>query len=159
MTRSSASQQASAITEEPMSKASASGSCLCGEVAYAITGNLGIFQYCHCSRCRKFTGSAHAANLFVSPQQFSWTKGEELVGTYVPELTRHFATAFCRKCGSSLPWKSKSGKTVVVPAGSLDTDPGIAPFQNVFWASRALWYRHAAELPSHDALPAKRGEG
>ena len=46
------------------------GSCLCGKVTYRIKDNLGIFQYCHCSRCRKFTGSAFASNLLVAPGDF-----------------------------------------------------------------------------------------
>ena len=41
------------------------GKCLCGNVRYRITGPILNFQYCHCSRCRKFTGSAHAANVFT----------------------------------------------------------------------------------------------
>ena len=62
-----------------MNNSGAKGSCLCGEVEFEVTGNMGIFQYCHCSRCRKFTGSAHASNLFVSPDQFNWLKGEQSV--------------------------------------------------------------------------------
>ena len=131
------------------------GSCLCGEVAYAISGSAGIFQYCHCSRCRKFTGSAHAANLFVRPDQFAWTRGEEFVGTFAPDNTKHFATAFCKRCGSSLPWRNKSGTIVVIPAGTLDGDPVEKPTQNIFWASRATWYVQASELACHDALPAR----
>jgi hypothetical protein len=131
------------------------GSCLCGEVTYQITGNMGIFHYCHCSRCRKFTGSAYAANLFVSPEQFSWLKGESFVGRFSPAQTRHFATAFCTRCGSSLPWQAKSGKFVVVPAGTLDAHPGIEPAQNIFCASRATWYVPPGELPEYDALPGK----
>lgn len=131
------------------------GSCLCGEVNYEISGNLGIFQYCHCSRCRKFTGSAHAANLFVSPAQFKWLTGESFVHTYSLEKAKYFATAFCKNCGSSLPWHSKSGKVVIIPAGTLDEHPGIEPSQNIFCASRADWYQSAGELPEHDKLPAK----
>jgi hypothetical protein len=132
---------------------SVSGSCLCGDVAYEISGNAGVFQYCHCSRCRKFTGSAHAANLFVRPAQFTWLRGQECVRTYAPENTKYFSTAFCAKCGSSLPWSNKAGTIVVIPAGSLDNHPGIEPAQNVFWGSRAAWYRHASALPVHDELP------
>ncbi len=138
-----------------MSEYSVDGSCLCGEVAYAIKGNLGIFQYCNCSRCRKFTGSAFAANLLVSPQDFEWLKGEELVGRYELAEARHFATCFCRKCGSSLPWLAQSGKAVIVPAGTLDADPQIRPIQNIYCASRAVWYREPTELPSYDELPTK----
>jgi len=131
------------------------GSCLCKKVSYEITGNLGIFQYCHCSRCRKFTGSAHAANLLVSPEQFKWLSGEESVRRFEPENTKHFATSFCKNCGSSLPWLTKSKKAVVVPAGTLDADPGIKPFQNIFWGSRSEWYREVSELVKYEELPNK----
>jgi len=52
-----------------------SGSCLCGKVSYEFSGNLGIFQYCHCSRCRKFTGSAFASNILVALDDFKWITG------------------------------------------------------------------------------------
>lgn len=42
------------------------GSCLCGEVHYEIEGAFERFYLCHCTHCRKDTGSAHAANLFSS---------------------------------------------------------------------------------------------
>lgn len=131
------------------------GRCLCGQVSYEISGNIGIFQYCHCSRCRRVTGSAHCANLMVGLDQFSWLQGEDFVSSYLPPDTRHFATAFCKQCGSNLPWQSKSGKAVIVPAGSLDEHPDIEPSQNVFFASRAPWYRPASELPAYDELPPK----
>ncbi len=131
------------------------GSCLCGEVTYQLCGNLGIFQYCHCSRCRKFTGSVHAANILARAEQFSWLSGRQLIGKYVPEDTKHFTTAFCKNCGSSLPWLAKSGKAMVIPAGTLDVHPGIEPQQNVFRASGADWYQPAGELPEWDCLPEK----
>jgi len=136
-----------------MSQESVGGSCLCGQVEYEITGNLGIFQYCHCSRCRKFTGSAHASNILVSPDDFNWLSGQNLIGRFEPPDARHFATCFCTNCGSSLPWLAQSGKAVVVPAGTLDHDPGIKPTQNVFCGSRASWYQSPAELPQFEELP------
>jgi len=136
-----------------MSGQEVTGSCLCKKVSYRVTGNMGVFQYCHCSRCRKFTGSAHAANMFVAPADFSWLTGEEFVGRYDPEHTKYFTTCFCKNCGSSLPWLSKSGRLVVIPAGTLDGDPGIRPGQNIFYASKADWYTHASDLPEFDELP------
>jgi len=136
-----------------MSGKEVTGSCLCRKVSYRITGNMGVFQYCHCSRCRKFTGSAHAANLFVAPGDFSWLTGEEFVGRYDPENTKYFATCFCRNCGSSLPWLSKSGRVVIIPAGTLDGDPGVRPAQNIFCASRPDWYTSAGALPEFDEGP------
>lgn len=132
------------------------GSCLCGEVIYKITGNIGVFQYCHCSRCRKFTGSAHASNLFTKPDQFLWLEGESYIGRYAPKDTKYFTTAFCKQCGSSLPWQSKNGQTIIVPAGTLDNHPGIDPVQNIFCGSKAEWYTPPSELPQYEQLPSKQ---
>ena len=139
-----------------MSEQKVTGSCLCRKVRYQITGNMGVFQYCHCSRCRKFTGSAHAANLFVSPDDFSWLSGEESVGRFDPEDTKYFATSFCKSCGSSLPWLSKSGQVVIIPAGTLDEDPEIRPTKNIFCGSRPEWYTAASSLPEHEEMPARK---
>ena len=136
-----------------MSEYKVSGSCFCKKVNYEITGNMGVFQYCHCSQCQKVTGSAHASNIFVSPDDFEWLSGESSVGRYDPPETKYFATSFCKNCGSSLPWLSKSGQVVIVPAGSLDDDPGIRPSKNIFCGSRSAWYTAASSLPEHEEGP------
>ena len=51
------------------------GSCLCGEVTFEIEGDFDNFYLCHCERCRKDTGSAHAANLFSSTAKLKWLSG------------------------------------------------------------------------------------
>ena len=134
------------------------GGCLCGKIRYRLTAEPQGFQYCHCSRCRKFTGSAHAANVFVRPDGLQWLQGEEQVGTYTrPADDEHgypaFPTAFCRTCGSSLPSMSSTGRFWVVPAGTLEDDPGLTPARSIFWGSRAPWFKSTAELPVFDALP------
>ena len=131
------------------------GSCLCGAVTYQYSGPVRVFQYCHCSRCRKFTGSAHAANIIIDPDQFEWLGGEDSVGRFEHPDAKHFATSFCRHCGSSLPWLTKSGKAVVVPAGTLDDDPGVRPIHNIFMASRAPWYKPVEDLVQYEELPVK----
>ena len=125
------------------------GSCLCGAVRFRITAPFRGFQYCHCSRCRKASGSAHCANIFVSSPQFEWLQGADQVGRFEPPDAKYFATCFCRTCGSAMPWRSRKGTAFIVPAGALDEDPGERPTRNVFWDSRAAWYEQASELPIH----------
>lgn len=132
------------------------GSCLCCNVTFEITGNLNIFQYCHCSRCRKFTGSVFAANIIVSKDHFRWLSGDTFIKRFVPENTKHFATAFCCQCGSSLPWLTKTEKAVIIPAGTLDGDPDIRPQQNIFCDSQPQWYIEPNLLPKYDQLPPKK---
>jgi len=131
------------------------GSCLCGEITYQFTGPVKVFQYCHCSRCQKFTGSAHASNIIIDPEQFKWLTGENFVGRFEVADAKHFATQFCKKCGSSLPWITKSAKAVIVPAGTLDEDPQVKPIHNIYYADKAAWYEGSDCLTKYDALPIK----
>lgn len=129
------------------------GSCLCGKVAYEIRPPFLLFRYCCCPRCQKASGSAHVANLFLTSDQFHWTEGADYVVRYdLPEAKR-FSTCFCKICGSPLPRISRDGVHVVVPAGSLDEDPGIAPGCSIFWDYRAPWYREPAEMPKFPGYP------
>ena len=138
-----------------MEKSTISGSCLCGEVSYQYTGDVKVFQYCHCSRCKKFTGSAHASNIIIDPKNFQWLSGENSVGRFELPDVNHFATSFCKNCGSSLPWQTKSGTAVVIPAGTLDDDPKIKPIHNIFYKNRAAWYEEVGDLKKYDEFPTK----
>ena len=123
------------------------GSCLCGTVAYEVRAPFAFFKYCHCSRCRKHSGSAHAANLLVDVRQFAWTRGEDAMRRFELPGARAFCTGFCSQCGSALPWATRNGKWMLVPAGGLDDPPEVWPDKNVFWDSRAPWYVSADSLP------------
>jgi hypothetical protein len=131
------------------------GSCVCGAVAFEIQSPFMVMQYCHCSRCRKSTGSAHAANLFVDVNRFSFVQGEDQARRWDHPEAKYWSRGFCAQCGSSIPYLTRTGKAYVIPGGNLDDDPGIAPSRNIYFASRAPWYVHASELPTHDAFPRK----
>jgi hypothetical protein len=136
-----------------MSSQTIFGSCLCGSIKFAITPPLAAFRYCHCSRCRKASGSAHAANGFVAEAQFKWLAGESLLKRFdVPDAKR-FAVCFCPQCGTRMPHKIKSTENVLIPAGVLDDDPGMRPQNSIFWKSRAAWYVPPQDMPRFDEYP------
>ncbi|AOE50579.1 GFA family protein [Kangiella sediminilitoris] len=114
------------------------GSCLCGEVQFEIEGDFNKFFLCHCSRCRKGTGTAHAANLFSSTATINWLSGKERIKTYHLPETQH-ARSFCTNCGSVLPIEIAGGKLIMVPAGGLDDDVSIKPTAHIFMDDRANW--------------------
>ncbi len=128
----------------------ARGSCLCGGVAFAVDLPFERFVHCHCSRCRKATGTAHATNAVVKAAALRWQRGEDLIVRYDLPTARSFATSFCRRCGSPLPHLTRSGREAIVPAGTFDDALGIMPERHMQWASRADWYGDAAELPKED---------
>jgi hypothetical protein len=129
------------------------GSCLCGAIRYRVRGPWLRFWHCHCSRCRKVTGSAHATNLFAEAGNFQWTAGEgEAVRYNLPGAAR-FGNTFCRHCGSRVPHLSRDGKAYLIPAGSLDDAPDIQPRARIFWDSRAPWSCDGDGLPRFEAGP------
>ena len=115
------------------------GGCLCGAVRYLASGPWLRFVHCHCSRCRKATGTGHATNLFTAPVNLQWLSGEANVQRYELASAQSFAVCFCRACGSPLPHLTRNGSAWVIPAGSLDLDPSMVPSARIFWSSRALW--------------------
>lgn len=132
--------------------ASHHGSCLCGAARFEVSGDFQSFFLCHCSRCRKDSGSAHGANLFSTEARLNWLSGEEKVRTFQLPETRH-QRSFCADCGSALPGLQMGGALLVVPAGSLDSPLPMRPNAHINVASRADWDEHLEEIPRLDGLP------
>ena len=85
------------------------GECLCGLVEFEVDLPFHKFVKCYCSRCRSATGSAFAANAYVSPAAFRWLSGKDNVARFDLSNARSFSTSFCRGCGSPLPHATRSG--------------------------------------------------
>ncbi|MBK7582601.1 MAG: GFA family protein [Myxococcales bacterium] len=129
-----------------------SGSCLCGQVRYTAVGQPTRFYHCHCSRCRKATGTGHASNLFVHGS-LRWDDGEALVKSYKLPDAERFANSFCSHCGARVPRASEQLSMVFIPAGSLDQEPEFAPQARIFTGSRAVWSCDSNALPEFEAYP------
>jgi hypothetical protein len=122
------------------------GSCICGEVAFEVEGPFDLFLNCHCSRCRKATGTAHSCEVIVKASALRWLRGEASITRFDLPQARSFATAFCKTCGSPMPQLTRSGREAIIPAGAFDDPLGVAPDRHVHWASRADWYVHGNGL-------------
>ncbi len=73
------------------------GSCFCGAVQIAATGEPVLMGYCHCDSCRHW--SAGPVNTFTlwNPDAVKVTKGEANVGTF--NKTPHSFRKWCKTCG------------------------------------------------------------
>jgi hypothetical protein len=114
------------------------GSCLCSSVKFEIEGEFKKFFLCHCSRCRKTSGSAHCANLFAPGAKLNWISGKEKVSFYQHPDT-NFARNFCSVCSTLLPIHVEARDIVATPAGCLDTNVDISPQAHIFTDSKANW--------------------
>ena len=128
------------------------GKCLCGACIYTITGESPEGMYlCHCSRCRKETGTIHGANVFFNAAQLVWEKGGDNITAFVLENTRK-KRAFCKTCGCPLP-RQEGQSQVVLPAGSLDDGSSLEPTAHIFYASRASWEDGLSDVPCFADFP------
>ncbi|HKE93221.1 MAG TPA: GFA family protein [Povalibacter sp.] len=130
------------------------GSCLCSHVAYEVSGPPLRMVHCHCSRCRRGRSSAHATNLAYGIDGFRFVRGESHVVTYKVPGARHFAVGFCSHCGGAVPHLSPERGIVIVPAGSLDTDPGVRPDAHIYVSYKADWFAITDDLPQFSEGPA-----
>ena len=104
--------------------------------------------HCHCATCRKLTGASFATYAHVEKGKFRWRGGEDLINRY--ESAPGSVRAFCRVCSSLVPGQAPYLKTVSVPAGLLDGDPGVRPRLHVFTASKAPWWEIRDDLPQFE---------
>ncbi|MCW5589321.1 MAG: GFA family protein [Legionellales bacterium] len=128
------------------------GQCLCGACHYIITAAAPTAMYlCHCSRCRKETGTSHAATVFFQDAQLVWQQGENNMTHFTLENTRK-QRSFCKTCGSPLP-RSAGGTSVVLPAGTLNEDTSLQPTAHIFYLNRASWEDKLINLKRFEGLP------
>ena len=137
------------------------GSCLCGAVRFEVRRAVGPFELCHCTRCRKSSGSAFMAGVGVNAEDFRWLQGEEQISTYTAPLRRSpppYQRSFCRTCGSPVPDPHADARWFEVPAGLFDADPGARPDKHIFVERKAPWFEITDPLPQLDepALAALR---
>src|SRR3546814_7038212 len=71
-------------------------SCLCGEIRFEIDGKIGAAGQCHCSKCRKVSGTDGNAVFYASTAGFRWLAGEDLIERFVVPDGRGWTSHFCR---------------------------------------------------------------
>ncbi|SDM29279.1 Uncharacterized conserved protein [Modicisalibacter muralis] len=124
------------------------GSCLCGQVAYAIDGPLSDVVHCHCSMCRKLHAAAFRTRATLRTRDFRLVRGAESLKRY--ESSPGEYKVFCANCGSSLYTEFDTKPDELgFPLGTLDTDPGVKPQRHVYVNSKAPWYEITDDLPQY----------
>ncbi len=98
------------------------------------------------------TMSLSASNIQAAPAEVKWLSGAEYVKRFDYPGERLFTKVFCSECGSGLPFLNKSGKKLFIPAGSLDSEPGIQPNHNIFWSDRSSWYEAGISAPRSEGF-------
>jgi hypothetical protein len=127
------------------------GSCLCGTVGYEVEDDFAAAFYCHCSRCRRATGSAFKPMASIKTGKLLLTKGHDSLLIYGQVSETH--DVHCRRCGSFLYSVIAENGNTHIAMGTLLDSPSIKPSFHMFVASKAPWYEIADNLPQFEGLP------
>ena len=122
------------------------GGCLCGAVRYAVADEFVYAANCHCSDCRRATGSAFKPFAGIEREKFALTKGEDGLLLFGDERGHD---AHCKLCGSLLYSLVRDGAFVHVAMGTLVDDPSIRPGRHIFVGSKAPWFEITDDLPQY----------
>lgn len=123
------------------------GGCLCGDVRFEIVGPLPPGAYCHCTQCRKSSGSVAAAWISVPREHFRFVRGEPAVFRSSPRAERRF----CPRCGSQLTFYTESApEDVDVALGTLDDAANQSVDRHTFAGDRLPWLHLDEHLPHYE---------
>ena len=131
------------------------GKCLCGAIKIEVSGAIDSIIHCHCSLCRKSTGTAYATNGFVDINSLKVVKGKEALSTFAfkPGRNRHF----CSGCGSPIYSSNDQDKSRIrVRLGIFDSEIKEKPISHNFVTSKANWDNLDDNLPRYEAFEPNR---
>ena len=122
------------------------GTCFCGAVRYEVADEFVYAANCHCSNCRRTTGSAFKPFAGIERGKFRLTAGDDSLLIY-GDASGH--DAHCRQCGSLLYSLVRDGAYVHIAMGTLVDDPSIRPTAHIFVGSKAKWFTINDDLPQY----------
>ncbi len=114
------------------------GECNCGGVQYEADARPAGVYICHCSICRRHTGTNGNAVVVVGKDVFRWLRGEALIASW-RKPGHDWQIWFCRECGSQLPGQD-SDTMMFIPVGSLTSGAeGLEVIHHIWVDSKADW--------------------
>jgi hypothetical protein len=125
-----------------MDPAVRTGGCLCGTVRYSVRGEPVHVGRCHCTDCRRESGSAFTVYAQWPVEQF------EVSG----EIVTYNGRGFCSRCGSRLLNPAEPGDSLVeVRIGTLDDAPfDLKPDAEIWVKRREPWISPVEGAAQHD---------
>jgi hypothetical protein len=123
--------------------------CLCGQLAYEVADAFDYAVNCHCSLCRRTTGSAFKPLAGIRRSELTVVQGEEVMLRYGDGPSHNVN---CRTCGSFLYAVVRDGAFVHLAMGTLVDAPTIRPTAHIFVGSKAPWFTITDDLPQYETF-------
>ncbi len=123
------------------------GKCFCGAVQYEVADAFLYAGNCHCSNCRRTTGSAFKPFAGIERAKLRLTRGADGLMIHGEETAND---THCKTCGSLLYSVVVDGERVHVAMGSLIDSPSIRLAFHIFVESKAPWFAITDDLSQYE---------
>ena len=127
------------MSQSMSSETTLRGSCRCASTRYTVTAAPLARKDCHCTTCRKLSGSAYMPMICVDNTALTFS------GAPLTKLTSDLAVrVFCGGCHTQMGMRYFCGQGwTAIPAGTVDQGEVPASDGHIFVGEKAAWY----ELP------------
>ncbi|MEQ8694005.1 MAG: GFA family protein [Gammaproteobacteria bacterium] len=129
------------------------GGCLCGSIRYTASPQPAFTAVCHCSACKRFTGSAFAYLAVYPDSEFTVT-GSPRSFTTQGDSGEDISRYFCAECGSSI-YETAAIRPgfVLVNGGTLDNPNAVTPVMESFCDNKLGWAKLDEAMQKFPGMP------
>jgi len=110
------------------------GTCLCGATALKVSFDTPQVSACHCSTCRKWSGSPMLVVHCTQPPSF------EGLAPAVFDSSDWAQRGFCSRCGTHLFYRLKGQDSYAIPVGLLEDEQAWDFNLQIFIEQKPAWY-------------------
>jgi hypothetical protein len=113
--------------------------CCCGACSIEVSGEPMLNALCHCSSCKKRTGSAFGWSVYFPDAQVVAKTGD--LNVYAKSGDTGYERNFCATCGTTLFWKSIGllPDHTGIAGGCFADDPLPPPNLSANESGRCVW--------------------
>ncbi len=127
------------------------GACSCKAIRYKLTEDPMFTHVCHCSICKRHTGTAFVTHIFIEAEYITLEQGQvEAVDAQTEGGGDHLVYR-CPDCQSAL-YSHYGGnhKIALVKGGTLDDPGSVTPGAHLWVEAKVPWIDIPPNVPTFD---------
>lgn len=115
--------------------------CACGAASVSVRGEPSQHNVCHCTNCKRRSGSAFGISTYFQRADLIDQSGEMLVYAFHHDAWNHDQERhFCARCGTTLFWYMSSRPRLIGIAGGCFEDDALGePTASANHAQKLPW--------------------